>query len=195
MQSVIVFSLDWPNRINAVTLSLSRALPPVDLSVTVNVSQWRVAGVSRKFLARDTDRERGARIAGCENDQKRENETRARASQPFDRVNERFLAVRRKQQSSLGTRVVPRASQRRPSLLSYHPKHPPLSRSLPARHSAPLTVGLPVSLTLVRAGARETVPPLRLRSIASTKASVNPPPPSPSSREPRWDHAVKTRPL
>lgn len=113
-----------------------------------------------------------------------ENEARARASQPFDRVNERFLAELAENNSPLGTRVVPRESAPTfPSLLP--PKHPPLSRSLPARHSAPLTVSLPVSLTLVRAGARETEPPLRLRSIAGTKASVNPPPPSFPSREPR----------
>lgn len=103
-------------------------------------------------------------------------ENEARASQPFDRVNERFLAELAENNSPLGTRVVPRESAPTfPSLLP--PKHPPLSRSLPARHSAPLTVSLPVSLTLVRAGARETEPPLRLRSIAGTKASVNPPPP------------------
>lgn len=72
---------DRPTEWNhAVTLSLSRALPAVDSSVTVNVSQWRVAGVRGKFslaipialASHGVVRDRCARLCGMRDDQERE---------------------------------------------------------------------------------------------------------------------------
>lgn len=137
--------------------------------------------VSAKTLIRDTDRsrlrfrdscKRGAQTVkrGAWDEQVKRFGVRFGA---VDRMNERFLAVRRKQQSSAHTSSLARVNSNLP--LSYlPPTHPPLSRSLLARHSTPLTVSS-VFLTLVRARARETVDRLRrLCPIAGTKASVNP---------------------
>jgi len=99
-----------------------------------------------------------------------------------DRMNERFLAVRRKQQSSAHASSLTRVSLQ-PSPLSYHPRTNHFlapSRRVTLPHSQSL-----VSLTLVRARQRRIAPVVCRRY----KGERQPP-----SRELRY-HAVKTKRL
>lgn len=151
---------------------------------------WQVSAETlirtRSRLARKKELARGA---GCSN----ERSGRARFG-AVNRMNERFLAVRRKQQSS-GTRVVPRESQQQSSPLSYHPRtHHFLapSRRVTLPHSRSRGPCLSPSWALEREGEGEGEKERRITSMLyRTKAIVNPC----FAREvPRY-HAVKTKRL